>query len=460
MKKIFYYLLFFTVIFYVNVSANEVNEIFNIRLIERNDYVRVLFEMEQKPKYYVAEMNDNSIRVDILNSKLIDEKLYKIIENTNEIKNINFHQTNNSSVFFINLQQDSHLKRFLYTAPDNINNFYRLIVDINKSQPIQIDNQEQQNNVSDLDSFLTLLDENNEEQNLNDFLYQHNMFEFDNIDELIEYSDDELKDIKSIETQNNSNFELNNFIDEIYKADKKIKDNKPLKQSKNKINVGQKQFTVVLDAGHGGKDSGAVGRRRTLEKNINLMYVREIAKYLENYKNIKVILTRNSDKFIELTDRVIISMNSQADLFISIHADSSTNSKAKGASIYTLNDEGFYTRTTEIIKKTNGFFAYLRNKNKLISSAKKNNLYESSRVAKLFVNDFKKNKINMLSNPHKKANFAVLLSPNYPSLLIELAFLSNSQDEKMLNSYSYRKHISKVIAESIIKCFNTKENNS
>ena len=222
---------------------------------------------------------------------------------------------------------------------------------------------------------------------------------------------------------------------------------------------------ICIDAGHGGKDSGTKGKKRTLEKDINLEYAIALKKELTRNKKIKVYLTRDRDIYYTLTNRLKIARTYKPDLFISIHSDSSPNRNTRGLSIYTLSKKASDTRTAELAvseNKTNIiagldlYNEYQDTINTLVDLSRKEILVESVKFADLTLRYLDRNKINLLSKTHKQANFAVLLAPDFPSVLIELGFLSNIKDEKMLKSNYYKKAVSKVISDSIKAYFNIK----
>ena len=217
-----------------------------------------------------------------------------------------------------------------------------------------------------------------------------------------------------------------------------------------------------MDAGHGGKDPGAISRKNTKEKNINLDYAIALKKELSKNKKIKVYLTRDDDTFLSLTERLNIARKYEPDLFISLHSNTSSNKNTHGLSIYTLSKEASDTRTADlansenksnIIGGMNLFNEYQDTINTLVDLSRREILNESYTIAEKFVGSFKLNKINLLENPHRQANFAVLLAPDFPSVLIELGFLSNLKDEKILKSGSYKKNFAKSMYETINKIF-------
>jgi N-acetylmuramoyl-L-alanine amidase len=433
MKKIF---ILFLLLFNQRVFANK---IVNIKTINREDYLRVLFETTEKPKYFVKELDASKIEV-ILPNTILSSPLHKNIDKLGIIKEIVLFTDNGDARFVILSNSDNSLKRYLYTEPSENNKFYTVIIDINKEQQ-KIAN-------SSLEDILKTIPISEGEKSINDILSQNNVFEIKNVDELLTINNivDE-EDIKSLEKQNNSDFNLDTFINNLTTKETPKKKQKIEKVKESGV---EDYFTVVLDAGHGGKDPGAIGKRGLKEKNVNLAFAKEIANELRKNKNIRVYLTRDDDVFVELSDRVKISMGVNADLFISIHADSNKNAKSRGLSMYILDDYGFNERTTKILRSQYTTFDYYRNKNSLIREAKNTNINSSVRFSGKIINNMRNNRVNMIQNPLKRANFAVLISPNYPSLLVELGFLSNYDDEKMLASLEYRKKIAKIMAKSVI----------
>lgn len=449
MRKLF--LTLFFVFFCQTVFANE---LVNLYIDKKDEYNRVIFELTEKPIFAVKQLNNEKIEVDIKNINIV-LPLHKMLDYDNEIQNIDLEEKNNTKIFIIKINKKSSLKRYLYVEAKEANGYYKLIVDINRKN---------------LDFLLEDV-AFHKEKSLNDIINEQTSFKFNNLDELLSYNMSD-EDIKDLEKQNNDDADIDNLLAQldIYAKEEKQEKKQERKQEKQQITAKQQKQTkqeqsitrdekdkiiIVLDAGHGGHDSGAIGKRGLMEKDVNLAFVKTIKKELEKNPKIKVILTRQNDVFVPLSTRVIFSMRKNADLFISIHSDSNQNTRATGLSIYTLNERGFQRRTTKLIKQSNGTSNYLMNRNKLISKAKYNNQVMSSRFANTLVRHFDNNDVNMLNNPHKQANFAVLLSPNYPSVLIELGFLSNYNDEKMLSTISYRKTIAKAIGEAVNNFFNT-----
>lgn len=223
---------------------------------------------------------------------------------------------------------------------------------------------------------------------------------------------------------------------------------------------------IVIDAGHGGKDPGTIGRyARTKEKNVTLSYARELARQLKRTKKYKVYLTRNSDIFIPLKGRVAKARKVKADLFISLHANAAENRKAKGFSIYTLSERASDKQAARLARKENraDIISGINFKNAgsdimktLIDLSQRSSMNHSSRFANIAINRVKRQGVEILHNTHRFAGFVVLTAPDMVSILIELGYLSNKKEEKNLNSVYHKRKIVKGLVNAINDYFKFK----
>ncbi len=232
----------------------------------------------------------------------------------------------------------------------------------------------------------------------------------------------------------------------------------PLPRLKPDLYAGR--YTIVLDPGHGGRDPGAVGSDGTLEKNITLIAAKELAKTLEG-RGYHVILTRDSDKYLDrdkkkdLEKRIELARKSGADLFLSLHADGNESPSVRGSSVYTLSDKGSDRLMRKVNSEGNFIIAgedFSVHGNDvatvLIDIAENRTRGTSSLFANLLVEKLS-NKVIMLNNTHREANYVVLLSPDVPAVLLELGFISNSSDEKNLRSKAWRRKSLGAVADAI-----------
>jgi len=225
-----------------------------------------------------------------------------------------------------------------------------------------------------------------------------------------------------------------------------------------------RKITIAIDPGHGGEDPGAIGASGSREKDITLKVAKKLKARIDNDPNMRAVLTRDGDFFIPLHGRVIKARKFQADLFISIHADAFTNPAARGSSVFALSEKGATSASARYLAKK-------ENESDLIGGVSLNikdpvlarTLLDLSQTAT--INDSLKlgkavlgqiGNINKLHKNHvEQAGFAVLKSPDIPSILVETAFISNPEEERRLNDDEYQDTLVTSIFEGIKKYFAT-----
>ena len=219
----------------------------------------------------------------------------------------------------------------------------------------------------------------------------------------------------------------------------------------------KKKFIVFIDPGHGGKDPGAIGQLGTLEKNITLKASVLLAKALRKNKKIIPVLSRNKDTYLSLRKRTMLAKKNKADIFISIHADSSRNKKASGISVFSLSDKASDKEAQILAQKQNDVDNILGNNNKiedplifgtLIKMFQREAMNDSSFLAKNILSNLEKTKL-AVNRGHRFAGFSVLKSYDIPSVLIEIGFLSNKQEEKKLLNLNYLNELTMGLAIAI-----------
>ena len=218
-----------------------------------------------------------------------------------------------------------------------------------------------------------------------------------------------------------------------------------------------KPFTVILDPGHGGIDGGAEGAGRTAEKVVTLDFAQHLKAALAKNDQLKVLLTREDDRFMSLSDRVDFAKQNNADLFMSIHADSLRQKNIRGATVYTLSKEGSDTLSRSLAKKQNradlvAGLSLPKTQPKvsdiLIDLTRRETQAFSVGIARLIVRQMK-DRVRLIHNPHRSADFYVLKAPEFPSVLLELGYLSNLEDEKLMKSEEWQTKAASIISDSI-----------
>lgn len=219
---------------------------------------------------------------------------------------------------------------------------------------------------------------------------------------------------------------------------------------------------IVIDAGHGGRDPGAVGR--TLghrEKDITLKAARMVRDLLAADPRYQVVLTRDGDRYLELEDRVRIARAAHADLFISLHADSNPNPNAKGASVYTLSERGA-GRARSMMDRQDWTVEFGDEDRPplveeiLVDLTQRETSNRSADFAQTLIPRLSE-AAPLLRNTHRNAGFFVLLAPDVPAVLIELGFLTNRDDENRLGSDRRLQAKARMIARSIDDFFADRE---
>lgn len=218
---------------------------------------------------------------------------------------------------------------------------------------------------------------------------------------------------------------------------------------------------IIIDAGHGGVDPGAPGVSGTREKDLTLRYAKTLADVLKSSGRYRVHLTRSDDRFLKLRQRIRIAQQKGGDLFISLHADSAGDSKARGLSIYTVSEKASDAEAAKLAARENkvdilGGMDLSHESEEvagiLIDLARRDTKNKSVEFAGIVVDTLSRH-IRLLRNSHRFAGFAVLKAPDIPSVLIELGFLSSRKDEALLNSSEYRARVTKGILQAIDEFF-------
>jgi len=216
--------------------------------------------------------------------------------------------------------------------------------------------------------------------------------------------------------------------------------------------------TIVIDAGHGGEDPGAIGKRGTREKNVTLMIAKRLKALIDAEPNMRALLTRDGDYFLPLNTRVDKARQVRADLLVSIHADSFKRSNARGSSVFALSER---RATSEMAR----LLAQKENQSDLIggvslagqASYVKQTLLDLSQTAtidySLRLGNSVLQRLGAVGELHKarveQASFAVLKAQDVPSILVETAFISNPQEEKRLNDRGYQDKLARALLDGI-----------
>ena len=219
---------------------------------------------------------------------------------------------------------------------------------------------------------------------------------------------------------------------------------------------------IVIDPGHGGIDPGAQGSQG-YEKDVVLAVSREIRRALAASRRYEVVMTRTTDVFVSLDQRVRVSRQNQADLFVSVHADSLAQKELaqniRGATVYTLSEKATDDRSRRLAEKENAadILAGLNVKSGPNDDQVRHILFDLvRRESANFANDFRglllqqlRPKLTLAKDPTRSAPFKVLRQPGSPAVLIELGYMSNAEDEKLLGTPAWQRGVGEAVARSI-----------
>ena len=215
---------------------------------------------------------------------------------------------------------------------------------------------------------------------------------------------------------------------------------------------------IAIDAGHGGRDPGAIATNGLKEKTLALTFARELRTLLAESGRYRVVMTRDRDRKVGLHRRVVIARNAGADLFLSIHLDRLENRDVRGASVYTLSDESSDVETAELAAR--------ENKADIVADVDLTEGYDEE-VAKVLISLVQQNTMNcsatlaatllpelervapLITRPHRFGDFRVLKAPDIPSVLVELGFLSNDRDAERLTSKGHRRALAGAIRQAL-----------
>jgi N-acetylmuramoyl-L-alanine amidase len=223
-----------------------------------------------------------------------------------------------------------------------------------------------------------------------------------------------------------------------------------------------RMVTIVVDAGHGGEDPGARGRRGSREKNVTLIIAKKLKAIIDAEPNMRAVLTRDGDYFIPLQVRVQKARRVQADLFVSVHADAFVKPHARGSSVFALSERGATSTAAKWLAKRENDADLIGGVNldvkdrylamTLADLSLTAQINDSLKLAKAVLSEL--GGVNALHKGDvEQAGFAVLRAPDIPSILVETAFISNPEEERRLNDEGYQEKMAQAIFKGIKRYF-------
>lgn len=230
-----------------------------------------------------------------------------------------------------------------------------------------------------------------------------------------------------------------------------------VKRASEAYNVGR-DIVIAVDPGHGGHDPGAVGKRKTREKDVALSVSRMLAVRIDQEPGMRSVLVRSGDYFVDHRGRMEIARKNKADLFVSIHADAVDDPRAKGASVYVLSLKGASDEAARRLAQRENASSRvggvsLADKDPVLASVLLDLSQNAALGASLEVGDDVMAQLAQVGNVHRRkvqqAGFLVLKSPDVPSILVELAYISNPAEEKRLNDRAHQARMADAILAGV-----------
>lgn len=436
MFKTFLTQLLFTAVLLISSSAQALNTITAARVWPAQEYTRIAMESTAPIKYQLLILkNPDRLVLDIEDVELtsvLKTLSDKIIAGDPYIKQVRVGQFK-LGIVRIAVDLKGEVKSNLFALAPAGDYKHRLVLDI---YPLQ-------------DELMAMLDKKNSEASTQKPI----------VEPLPPSADAPAESTAEPTAELPPNTELPTDI-------KPIESNKDASKEVSKDTAKNKEddrlITIVLDAGHGGEDPGARGASGSREKVITLQIAKKLKAKIDAEPNMRAMLTRDGDYFVPLGTRVVKARKFKADLFISIHADAFTNPAARGSSVFALSEKGATSASARYLAKKENESDLIGGVSlggkdpvlakTLLDLSQAATINDSLKLGKAVLGHIAD--VNKLHKNHvEQAGFAVLKSPDIPSILVETAFISNPEEERKLNDDAYQDKLVDSILSGIKKYF-------
>jgi N-acetylmuramoyl-L-alanine amidase len=419
-----------------------------VRYFTKPESTRVLIQLEE-PLSYTASKTSGAVVIKILKGKVQRDFLSV---NNGVVKDIFYGTEGRSALVKINLQQTpKFVKTLMLSKP------YRISVYIKHSKNIDMSSKKE--------TVISLLEE--------DYIVPPEISKEIDLTSPEKYGEAQISEIISVIENDEKNkslgkvpvakFEDKNIIDDSFAIIDDTAEDVAPKQAKEKELCCKRKKIIVLDAGHGGEDPGAVGPNGTKEKDINLEIVYELKTIFDNDDNYEIILTRKDDTFIPLVKRTNIANECNANLFISVHCNASYDRNVNGFEIYFLSEKATDSEAAATAVLENSVLELEKitgKKNTSLQSvfwslAITEYINECSELSG-FISAETTNRLKIPNKGVKQAGFYVLRGAQMPSVLVESAFISNYEQEVRFSSKNFCVAVADSIYEGVVKYYASK----
>lgn len=422
-----------------------------IRYFTKPDSTQIVIHLTEPLSYTISKAS-GAVILDIHRGQIQRDFIYA---NNGAVRDITYDTDGKSAIVKINLQQKPKLvKSTRLQNPD------RISIDINHSKEVDISVLSEKTIPETEEDYASLPDDIKE--TLQSPPEQYGEAEITEAVAPIEMGEDN-KDLKKVPVVK---FQDNTIIDDSYSI---IDDTVTLADVSQKAQPEKKKpfkrkKIIVVDAGHGGEDPGAVGPNGTKEKDINLSIAHELKKVLDDDEDFEVVLTRKDDSFIPLVERTNIANEHNADLFISIHCNANFNRSASGFEVYFLSEKATDSEAAATATLENSVIELEGKPTKkrallqeMLWSMMLNEYINDSAELCSFIATETPGRLKIPNRGVKQASFYVLRGAQMPSVLIESAFLSNYSEESKLKTKKFQSAVADSVYEGIKKYYARKD---
>ena len=432
------------------LTVNHHSNISAVRYFTKADNTEIVIQLEEDLPYTISK-STGALLLNVHKGQVQRDFVYA---NNGAVTDILYEMQGRDAAFRINLQQTPKLVKSM-----KLKNPYRIVIDIEHSLPVDL------TSVSE-----TSVPESEEYNVLPDYLKdnthllpeEYGESEISEIIAPVEFGEDN-KDLAKVPVVK---FEEKSIVDDSYTIvddTATLAEISPAKTTAKKKTSKRKRI-IVIDAGHGGEDPGAVGPNGTKEKDINLSIAYELKKNFDTDNDYEVILTRKDDTFIPLVERTNIANEQNADLFVSIHCNANFNRSVSGFEVYFLSEKATDSQSAATATLENSVLEFEGKPTKkravlqemLWSMMVNEHINDSSELCG-FIASETPGRLKIPNRGVKQANLYVLRGSQMPSVLVESAFISNYSEESKLNSKKFQTSVSDSIYEGIKKYYARKD---
>lgn len=420
--------------FFAHAASNQLS---TIRVGQQADQTRVVFDLNKLPKYKLQKLgNPNRVIVDFVDtaSRISFSKKYL---KDNRLFSIQVGTTAKNTRVVLKLHKSLKVKYF--SLAKNANGYERLVVDL-KELPAELPAQAEKPKRSVIKTQTKPVQPR---QRLTEKPVQ----------KPVNQSVKKSTASHSQQVHESGNVTISqNKTDIVEVADRSMTLEQFLKGQAPR----HSELVVAIDAGHGGKDTGAIGANGVYEKEITLQMAKRLHKMINQQPGMRAELIRDKDEFISLKKRVKIAKQKKADLFISIHADAFHDHRVRGGSVYVLSEKGASSTMAKLLAKSEN--ASLQQVSleemdndvvyALSDMSREANVRVSRKLAKDVLFSMQK-RVKMHKHSVQSANFAVLKTIDMPSLLVETAFISNPYEAKKLQDLKFQERMASAIVDGV-----------